>query len=549
MRRRLLSFGPFALAMALLGVPSLVAAQSDAVPTQSPSAYRFYRAPGHGFVLVDDAQVLGQLTPYVDVTLDYAHQPFRIVDLAYYTGRPMAPVPTGAHTDIVGGMLTTQITGALAIGDRVQIGLNVPIILYAWGDGFQWNQVSGSGGGLIPRSVQGGSISTLGDPRLHVLVTFLDPRESGWLGLAAAVYGTAPVANAIAQTYVDATHPIRYLYTGDPAASVGGHFVMSVHVEHFRGAINLGAAYHEPAQLIYSRRTSEMTYGAAVSYDFDTMVSVMAEITGQTTFGLSFDDEAPTEIRAAGLFHFGDFTLHAGLGAGIAYAIGVPVVRATIGGSWSPTVVADSDGDGLRDDVDACPSEAEDRDGRIDDDGCPEEDDDEDHVLDANDRCPDQAEDIDEYQDEDGCPDEDDDGDGVADGYDSCPHVAEDRDGDRDDDGCPDGDRDRDGVEDATDHCIDQAEDTDGYADEDGCPEVDADGDGVADTDDECGDQAEDLDGYQDGDGCPEEGPTARAGRGTGTSRPSTTGTTTPPSERGSRGGGGGGRHRRRRPR
>ncbi len=491
-------------ALLLATVPSLALAQSDALPTGDPSAFRFYRAPGHGFILVDDAQVAGELTPYVDVTLDYAHQPFRIADLAYYTGSPTVLAPTGQHTDIVAGMLTTQITGALAIARRVQIGLNVPIILFETGESFRWAQANPTGGVPIPRSIPGGSTSTLGDPRLHVLVTIVDPDESGWFGLAAAAWATAPVAHALAPQH----------YSGDPSVSAGGHLILSAHVEHFRGSINLGGAFHDPAQLIYSRRTSEMTWGAAGSYDFGTLVSVMAEITGQTTFGLAFDDEAPTEIRAAGLLHLDDFTLALGLGAGVAYAIGVPVVRVTLGGAWAPSVSRDTDADGLRDDVDSCPSEAEDADGRLDEDGCPEDDDDEDGVGDASDRCPDEAEDLDEHEDDDGCPDPDDDHDGILDGYDSCPQQAEDRDGDRDDDGCPDVDRDRDGVQDSADRCPDQAEDTDGLADEDGCPEDDADQDGVPDTSDECADQAEDLDRFQDTDGCPEEGPTRRRATG-----------------------------------
>ncbi len=47
-----------------------------------------------------------------------------------------------------------------------------------------------------------------------------------------------------------------------------------------------------------------------------------------------------------------------------------------------------------------------------------------DGIPDDRDRCPDQAEDFDAYQDEDGCPDPDDDGDGVPDDKDHCPYTA-----------------------------------------------------------------------------------------------------------------------------
>ncbi len=108
----------------------------------------------------------------------------------------------------------------------------------------------------------------------------------------------------------------------------------------------------------------------------------------------------------------------------------------------------DTDGDGIFDDADGCPSEPEDKDG---------------------------------FEDEDGCPDPDNDNDGVLDGDDGCPLVAEDRDGFEDKDGCPDSDNDKDGLADAIDRCPDDAEDIDAFEDDDGCPDADNDGDKVVD--------------------------------------------------------------------
>jgi hypothetical protein len=70
-----------------------------------------------------------------------------------------------------------------------------------------------------------------------------------------------------------------------------------------------------------------------------------------------------------------------------------------------------------------------------------------DGVPDAGDKCPSSAEDRNGYQDEDGCPDErirklleirpDQDGDGVPDADDRCPLVPETKNGVKDEDGCP----------------------------------------------------------------------------------------------------------------
>ena len=61
-----------------------------------------------------------------------------------------------------------------------------------------------------------------------------------------------------------------------------------------------------------------------------------------------------------------------------------------------------------------------------------------DGVLDENDECPEEAEDNDQFEDEDGCPDLDNDGDSIPDVDDLCPLDAEDVDGFQDDDGCLD---------------------------------------------------------------------------------------------------------------
>jgi outer membrane protein OmpA-like peptidoglycan-associated protein len=65
----------------------------------------------------------------------------------------------------------------------------------------------------------------------------------------------------------------------------------------------------------------------------------------------------------------------------------------------------DIDGDGLDVYEDDCPNEAEDMDGVLDGDGCPELDDDGDGFLDVDDECPGEAETFNGFDDEDGCAD------------------------------------------------------------------------------------------------------------------------------------------------
>ena len=171
-----------------------------------------------------------------------------------------------------------------------------------------------------------------------------------------------------------------------------------------------------------------------------------------------------------------DITVGAGLG--VTGEQRQSAVRLFLGLAWAPGVAsrvvdpADLDGDGIPGDIDACPRQAEDKDGYQDQDGCPEPDNDDDGVLDHKDACPLLAEDEDGHEDSDGCPDLDNDGDKVPDNRDGCPGVAEDKDGHEDGDGCPDLDNDEDGIPDDRDRCPDEPETKNKFQDGDGCPDT-----------------------------------------------------------------------------
>ncbi|MEO7922069.1 MAG: OmpA family protein [Chitinophagaceae bacterium] len=124
----------------------------------------------------------------------------------------------------------------------------------------------------------------------------------------------------------------------------------------------------------------------------------------------------------------------------------------------TPPAPLDSDGDGITDDVDKCPTVA----GLPKYNGCPIPDSDGDGINDELDKCPNVAG-LAKY---DGCPIPDSDGDGINDEEDKCPNVA----GTAKYNGCPIPDKDGDGINDEEDKCPDIA----GVAANNGCPEVPA---------------------------------------------------------------------------
>ncbi len=139
---------------------------------------------------------------------------------------------------------------------------------------------------------------------------------------------------------------------------------------------------------------------------------------------------------------------------------------------------ADTDGDGIIDLDDACPTVP----GLAQFNGCPDTDGD--GIEDSKDDCP-TIPGIAEFN---GCPDRD--GDKIPDAKDACPDVP----GIAKYGGCPDPDRDGDGIINEKDKCPDVA----GVFSAEGCP--DRDGDGVQDADDKC----PDVPGPASNKGCPE---------------------------------------------
>lgn len=459
-------------------------ALAQVAPTQSFSVHRFTPAPGsENYLSVDGALTPGDMAITAGLLFDYAHQPLTLYEVS---GSDSDSYELGKAHHVVSMLLSAHLTGSITISNRLQIGLNLPVA-YTSGDG--WSATSPSG----PIRIPGGSAFALGDPRLSAKVNILGQGANGF-NLGAGAWVTGPLGQAMAEDR----------FVGDDGLTTGLLVIPEFRQDQFRVALNLGAAYRGKQKLLSTEAGSEITYGFAGSFAATPLLNVMMEVAGSSRLSRQVD-ENPMEIRLGGQLRQSDLVFTLGGGAGLVSGIGVPVFRALGGIAWAPQAT-DSDGDGIRDIDDRCPTEPEDLDGVEDEDGCPDSDNDGDGIDDSIDQCPAEPEDMDGFQDTDGCPDRDNDGDGIEDGYDSCPNDAEDMDGDRDEDGCPDNDRDGDGIPDDIDQCPDEPEDTDGFGDEDGCPEEDFDGDGIPDEADQCPDQAEDMDGFEDEDGCPEEG-------------------------------------------
>ena len=471
----------WALLTVLFMVPGLASANQHRKLDRTLNSQQF--APGVAgetdFIQVDGGRLLKPLRPAMGLFLNYADTPMRVADRG------------GKTFKLLESQLQADLTMALGITDRFQIGVGLPLTLSQTTESDALfppdaNDPAGPGG------LEG---SVFGDLRVVPKVALI--QDDGGIHISLAGNFTLPTGEG------------KELQGSEVVTIEPELIVQADLTERFRIAANAGYLLRESRGYLGLVVGNEATFGLAAAYDLTAWTwTAIAEAVGRVGAapdGGVLGDNAPMEARLALRWRpVEDWALTVGGGPGLTSGYGAPNWRAFAGLTYTAGALPDSDGDGLADPRDQCPNAAEDLDGIDDWDGCPDLDDDEDGVLDTVDRCPHRKEDIDGFEDHDGCPDPDNDADGRPDNEDKCPNEPEDADGFDDFDGCPDPDDDNDGVLDVNDQCRTQQEDKDGFEDEDGCPDYDNDQDGVPDVADQCPLKPEDLDGFQDADGCPD---------------------------------------------
>ena len=467
---------PFAIASGLaltaLLSPSFAGAQDGF------STLQFTPNPAQSLNLfnVSTGQILGNAEWGVGGMLNYADDPL--------------VTSQGSETlSLVGSQLTLDVLAAVGLGDRLEVGVALPVVLMQSGDSVPLLGVDGSAAG-----------AGIADPRLALKVQLFsqatDDNPSG-ASLAFLLDTYIPVGDVDSFQGDDGVrvHP-RVAF--DYALSSGTRF-----------ALNAGYMARPSALLANLEVDDVITFGGGAAVPVGS-VDIIGEVVGSASAladGVQ-EEEIPLELLAGARYHTDSgFDVTYGAGFGMVAGFGAPDWRVFVGFDFEKEGCADCDEDGLINVVDDCPYDAEDFDEFQDDDGCPDPDNDGDGVPDVDDECPLAPEDLDGFEDEDGCAEtEDTDEDGLIDSEDECPEDPEDADGFEDEDGCPDPDNDHDGLLDVDDECPDDPEDVDGFDEDDGCPDPDNDADGLLDSSDACPIEPEDFDGFEDEDGCPEEG-------------------------------------------
>ena len=373
-----------------------------------------------GLLQVDHGQPLHKGLYSANLWLDYAYRPlvFRF--------------PDGSYDPVINQQLTLDASFSYSLLDWLQVGVGLPVIV----------RQGGAAPATAVESLTSPSGTGLGDLRL----------SGRLLLLPAHVWG------------VDVSAKLDlFLPTGSSQLQSGSGSGSVAWRPQLLASYRLLPKLDLSASLAYLWQTEQDLYTTAYGDLFEAHLGgrwaltdaydpwhLMLEFVGRTSRGNGFSTNLTAMETFAGVGHrfarLWDVVVGGAFGTG--HQVGTPLARVLMGVSYRPET-HDRDGDG---------------------------------ILDQDDKCPNDAETFNSYDDADGCPDEvpvrphesdfaDRDNDGVVDSRDLCPETPEDLDGFADDDGCPDNDNDRDGIPDAHDACPNQPETINGIADEDGCPD------------------------------------------------------------------------------
>jgi outer membrane protein OmpA-like peptidoglycan-associated protein len=289
------------------------------------------------------------------VWFDHARQPF----VYRFTEGGAAP--------LLDDVTTAHLTGFYRVGP-VRVGAELPLHLHS--DAYLPGLTTASRDALLDGSQVLPQPARLGDVRLSAKMPLL-PLSSP---LGVAVWADGVLPTGASQGWLGSP---RFGFRGGASA---GYDVGPIHAVAQLGFVsgtgaNFGDLTLGPA----------LHWGAGVTASPSERWWVSAELDGDHYLGNAGQPgSAPVEALVSGKAHLaGRWLVGVGVGTGLTSGVGAPNLRVIGGVSWHPgierraakasaPVVADTDGDGIVDEIDVCRDQPEDRNGVRDDDGCPD---------------------------------------------------------------------------------------------------------------------------------------------------------------------------------
>lgn len=330
------------LAGAVVGL-LLIPSVSGARPSFNAQNYK--QATDSGYYLgVYGSQPLPQGKFTLGLAVDWAEEPVILVNAA------------GAKLqDVIHREIATQVYGSYGILPWFDAGVLVTLVPY----------LKFQGVGLVTNQTQ----FKMGDTQVNFRFRILDS-ESFPLGLAVVPFVSIPTGAGES-------------FAGNEVFTGGGIMVLdSPRVsDRFSASLNAGVEVRERTALTSGTTVDDFfRYGAALNFSVHPTVDLIAELRGFTLLNDFFNEsQRPLEI-GGGIRFYPNKHLAGTVGGavGVMEGVGHPVYRVLASFAYIPEhqgyerikeIVTDTDGDGIRDNKDRCPTEA----GPKSNQGCPEE--------------------------------------------------------------------------------------------------------------------------------------------------------------------------------
>jgi OOP family OmpA-OmpF porin len=400
---------------------------------------------------------------YAQLGLGLSLNPLRTSDITHLAVQ-------GSSAEIITSQFSTYLSAGFELFDRLTLGLTFPIALEESGNQPQYRLGTFNSNAFTVFNTGGPAV---GDMRLDVRYVFVRNEEQGWsLGGELGIFLPTGAGSSTNFGGDGAGLEALPMVTGEwtpkhfvtLVANTGVHFRQENSINDPSGkagpvdGLGIGDEWRWAVGAFLPLKNGKYRVGATI---FGQTGITNDSTTGPTAFTrqntpIEWNIEGRMRMPVAGWDHW---FLGASGGSLLAPGYGAPDLRivALVGtyfniedtDAHSPdrraairesirSSMKDTDGDGIPDDVDACPTEPEDHKDPDPMDGCPAPSDrDGDGIPDQFDKCPDQPEDKDGVDDEDGCPETDADNDGIPDTKDACPKEPGSPDPDPKKNGCP----------------------------------------------------------------------------------------------------------------
>ncbi|QQR91169.1 MAG: OmpA family protein [Myxococcales bacterium] len=317
-----------------------------------------------------------ELDPYLALWANYMLNPVVIRDAA------------DNEQSVLEHTLAFDLVASMTLWKGLQFGLAMPVGLLR----------TDEPGAAVAAGLANQTGAALGDLRLHLAYRF----QLGYFS-ALAIY--LPIMLPTSSN--DDTLAFGF--------GVKPTLAFSQHIGALQILINASFLYRKDVDVLDYTAGSELGGRFALRYALGSEghTGLLAEV-GMNTATRDFlgAGVTPLEVRGGVEQQFAENWRMTGFaGSALSTGVGSPDIRIGLGIAYAPEQTRprkspeDRDGDGIRNEDDKCPDEAEDEDGFQDWDGCPDLDNDQDGFLDGDDECPMAPESKNGFLDEDGCPD------------------------------------------------------------------------------------------------------------------------------------------------